>query len=101
MLARRNFLMTLAALPAALLHSAQQEHKLVLVLEEVLPSCAASITACWHLSAGSDLNSIVPQLDSSLPLLLYTCQYASAYRAVAAELVAQIYLLKTILAWHL
>lgn len=100
-LSRRSFLVSLAALPVALLTSAKQGHKLVLELEEMLPQCAASIIACWYLSGGSHLEVIEPILDSYLPTLIAALKHAPAYREVAADLVAQIYSLKAILAWHL
>ncbi len=97
---RRSFLMTLAALPAATLTSSQQAYKLVLNLEELLPRCAASITACWHLSVGNHLEIIAPMIDSFLPTLITAIKQVPSYREVVADLVAQCYFLKTILAWH-
>jgi DNA-binding SARP family transcriptional activator len=99
-LSRRSFLIALAALPTALLLSSKQEYKLVLDLEELLPQCAASVTACWHLSGGSHLDTIAPIIDSYIPTLVAVMKYAPSYREVAADLVAQCYFLKTILAWH-
>jgi DNA-binding SARP family transcriptional activator len=100
---RCNVLATLAALPVSLIASARQKHKTILALEEFLPTCAAGITACWNLSGGSrsQLDVIVPLLDSYLPILLNICQYTSTYREVAADLVAQVYFLKAILSWHM
>jgi transcriptional regulator with XRE-family HTH domain len=100
-LSRRSLLMTLALLPTSLLASRCQGWQATLVLEELLPTCAASITACWYLSGGTHLNAILPIVDSYLPTLITTCKYAPAYREVAADLVAQVYFLKAILAWHL
>jgi tetratricopeptide (TPR) repeat protein len=74
---------------------------MLVLVEQFLPQCAASITACWHLSAASQLETIPPILDSYLPTLLSIITHAPRYREVAADLVAQCYLLKTILAWHL
>ena len=99
-LSRRSFLVALASLPAALLVSSKQGHKTVLSLEELLPQCAASLTACWHLSSGSHLDSIAQLLDSFLPTLIMVVKNAPSYRELAADLVAQCYFLKTILAWH-
>jgi DNA-binding SARP family transcriptional activator len=100
-LSRRSLLTTLAALPTSLLASYRQGQKTTLVLEELLPTCAASITACWYLSGGTHLDAILPLLDSYLPTLIATCKYTTAYYEIAADLVAQIYFLKAILAWHL
>jgi len=98
---RRSFLVTLAGLPTAWLASQKQKHKLVVELEELLPQCAASIIACWHLSGGNNLEAIEPILNSYLPTLILVTKHAPSYREVAAKLVAQIYSLKAILAWHL
>jgi len=66
-----------------------------------LPQCAASVVACWHLSGGSHLETLEPILDSSLHTLLLILKHAPAYHDVTATLIAQIYSLKVILAWHL
>lgn len=102
MLSRRTLLMTLAMLPTSLTASSQQRYRMILALEEFLPTCTASITACWHLSGGSRdaLDIISPVLDSYLPTLMSICKYTPAYREVAADLAAQAYFLKAILSWH-
>lgn len=100
-LSRRSVLFALATLPTALLTSRRQVYRLVLELEEFLPQCAASITACWHLSKGNHLETIPPIIDSYLPTLLAVPKYAPLYREMTADLIAQCYLLKSILAWHL
>jgi hypothetical protein len=99
-LSRRSFLIALAALPTASLTARQQAYKQILALEELLPQCAASDDACWHLSGGSHLEAIAPILDSYLPSLITICRHVPSHREVAADLVAQCYFLKTILAWH-
>ncbi|MEO6890597.1 MAG: bacterial transcriptional activator domain-containing protein [Ktedonobacteraceae bacterium] len=99
-LSRRSFLTTLAALPATCLASRKQVHIMSLDVEELLPQCAASITSCWHLSGGSHLNAIGPIIDSYVPTLVAIMKNAPSYREVAADLVAQCYFLKAILAWH-
>jgi tetratricopeptide (TPR) repeat protein len=98
---RHDFLAMLATLPIALLAETKQAHKLALVVEEFLPQCAASLTACWHLSRGSHLETIPPILDSFLPTLVSIITHVPTYREVAADLVAQCYRLKAMLAWHL
>jgi len=100
-LSRHDFLATLATLPIALLAETKQAHKTVLVVEEFLPQCAVSLTACWHLSRGSHLETIPPMLDSFLPTLLSIIKHVPTYREVAVDLVAQCYRLKAMLAWHL
>ncbi|MBA2680939.1 MAG: hypothetical protein H0U76_21405 [Ktedonobacteraceae bacterium] len=99
-LSRRSFLTTLAALPATSLASRKQVHTMSLDVEELLPQCAASITSCWHLSGGSHLDAIGPIIDSYVPALIAIMKNAPSYREVAADLVAQCYFLKAILAWH-
>jgi transcriptional regulator with XRE-family HTH domain len=99
-LSRRSLLIALAALPSALLSTSKQGQKVAFFLEELLPQCAASLTACWHLSGGNHLDAITPILDSYLPTLITVVKSASSYREVTADLVAQCYFLKTILAWH-
>lgn len=100
-LSRRSFLISLATLPATLLASSRQTYKTVLELEELLPQCAASIIACWHLSGGSFLESIPPIIDAYLPVLLTIVKNVPLYRNTTANLIAQCYFLKAILAWHL
>ncbi|MBV9689180.1 MAG: helix-turn-helix transcriptional regulator [Ktedonobacteraceae bacterium] len=100
-LSRHDFLIMLATLPTALLASSRQAHKTLVLVEEFLPQCAASLTACWHLSRGSRLETIPSTLESFLPTLLSIITHVPTYREVVADLVAQSYALKTMLAWHL
>ena len=100
-LSRRAFLSALATLPVALMTSHKQTYKFNLDLEEFLPQCAASITACWHLSGSNHLNGISPIIDSYLPTLITVMKNVPSYREAVADLIAQCYFLKTILAWHL
>lgn len=44
--------------------------------------------------------AIAPIIDSYLPSLVVIVKHAPSYRKVAADLVAQCFCLKTILAWH-
>ena len=99
-LSRRSFLITLAALPTSLLQSSKQAHKLNIEIEQFLPQCAASILACWHLSSESHLDTISPIIDSYLPTLVALMEIVPSYREITADLIAQCYFLKTILAWH-
>jgi transcriptional regulator with XRE-family HTH domain len=98
---RRSMLFALAALPITFLTSRKQAHRLALELEEFLPQCIASVTACWHLSKGSHLETIPPIIDSYLPTLVAVLKHAPLHREMTADLIAQCYLLKSILAWHL
>ena len=100
-LSRRSFLITLAALPTSLLLSSKQAHKMNVEIEQFLPQCAASIIACWHLSSESHLDTISPIINSYLPTLIALMEIVPSYREIAADLIAQCYFLKAILAWHL
>jgi hypothetical protein len=100
-LSRRSFLCALATFPTALLASSKQAYRFTLELEEFLPQCAGSITACWHLSKGGYLDTIPPIIDSYLPTLVAVMKNAPSHREMTADLIAQCYLLKSILAWHL
>jgi hypothetical protein len=48
-LSRRQAIIAIAALPVALLTAVERGHWSMLVKDEFLSRCAASITACWHL----------------------------------------------------
>lgn len=69
-LSRRSILFALATLPATWLLSRRQAHTLAVELEEFLPQCAASITACWHLSKGNHLETIPCIIDAYVPTLI-------------------------------
>lgn len=99
-ISRRNILMALASLPKATLQSTRQSYKIPIQPEEYLPQCAAGITACWHLSSGNHLHEVVYLLDTYIPVLTSLLRFPTSYQIVAAELAAQCYSLKAILAWH-
>ena len=99
-LARRHALMVLAALPVGMLTSFGSGQSASLPAEELLPSCATSITSCWHLMAGRDFAAVERALSQYFPLLVTWTQKSSAYQRDAAYLAAQGYLLLGLVSLH-
>ena len=97
---RRQAIASIAMLPVSLVHSLQLFQQPTLVPEELLPQCAASITACWHLMKGSQLALIEQVLSSYLPTLKGLAQQPSRYQKAAAGLASQGSMLCAILALH-
>jgi tetratricopeptide (TPR) repeat protein len=98
-LSRRNALMVLAALPAGMLASSGSRQS-VLPAAELLPSCTASVTACWHLMAGRDFTAVERALSQYFSLLVTWAQQPSANQRTAAYLAAQGYLLLGLVSLH-
>jgi len=100
-LSRRQLLITLSALPSALLFALLQGWFSAGQIELFLGRCAASLAACWQLMRGSEYSLVEDLLSSYLSLLVTLAQDpASKYRCVAASLTTQAYRLKGILALH-
>ena len=99
-LSRRQAIIAIAAYPLALLTSFHQSSASVLVIEELLSRCAASITACWHLLKGSELAVVEQTISGYLPILAQLVQQPSRYQKTAARLATQGYRLKGIVALH-
>jgi tetratricopeptide (TPR) repeat protein len=104
-LSRRSALLVLAGLPMGLLSAGVGRRVLTrAVLEaELLPACAASLTACWHLLNGTDLALVEQTVSGYLPLLRQWATDAAASTAVrteAAALAAQGALLLGLVAHH-
>ncbi len=100
-LSRRQTLIALAMLPvSSLLHSFQETQKSTLTPEELLPECAASLIACWHLMSGSQLATVEQALSAYLPTLEKLAQSYSKYQKAAASLATQGCMLQAILALH-
>ena len=99
-LSRRQALIAIAYLPLSLLIRFQQDHLPSTVVEEILPRCAASITACWHLSRGSEVAMIQQALSSYFPFIEMLAQTSSPYQHTAAALAAQSSMLRGIVALH-
>jgi transcriptional regulator with XRE-family HTH domain len=100
MLSRRQALTALACLPLSLFLGTRYDQMPSVVVEEILPRCAASITACWHLSRGSELAVIELAISSYLPFIKTLAQAPSPYQQTAAALAAQSCMLCAILALH-
>jgi len=103
-LARRQALITLAALPLAVVASdrlvSAETSSVGSAQEFFLSRCAASITACWHLLRGSDLHT-VGQVISGYMLPLEAIAYdSSKYQQAAAALASQAHRISGILALH-
>lgn len=104
-LTRRNALLVLAGLPAGLLGEGAGRRGLTraTVAAEMLPACAASLTACWHLLNGTDLLLVEQTVSGYLPLLRQWATDATtpaALRIEAAGLAAQGALLLGFVAFH-
>lgn len=64
-----------------------------------LAQIAAGVTACWHLRKSAEFASAADTVAKYIPVLKRIFQ-GSTYRKAATELLAQCYLLKGLLAWH-
>lgn len=70
-------------------------------IEEILPQCAAGITACWYLRKGKDFVFVSESLDKYIPTLeAIAVQASESQRKAAADLLAQCFLRKSQLAKH-
>ncbi len=98
---RRKALRVLAKLPIQLYGLTALGASSAIAAEELLPHCAAGLTACWHLSNGIDLQLAQTTLSAYLPTLQKVATQSTVHKKVAAGLVAQAYLLHSVLAWHL
>ncbi|HEU5229296.1 MAG TPA: helix-turn-helix transcriptional regulator [Ktedonobacteraceae bacterium] len=100
-LSRRDALRRLALLPVELLGLSAVGVVLKYPTEDILAQCAAGITACWHLRRGKELLFASDTVTRYLPTLKAIAHGASStQRKAAADLIAQGYLLKGLLARH-
>lgn len=103
-ISRRQALMTVAALPTALLvrksfvHPTQQG--MGVNAADFLPPCAASIAACWHLLKGDELATVTSLLPQYMPTLTTLAVQPSPHQQAAAALAAQGNILQAIIAMH-
>jgi transcriptional regulator with XRE-family HTH domain len=97
---RRQALMTLAALPVAFATSGSGTLGPTAPTEFFLSRCAASITACWHLLRGSDLNTVDHLLAAYVVPLEAMAQRSSQYQSAAAKLASQAHRVSGIIALH-
>jgi tetratricopeptide (TPR) repeat protein len=100
-LARRQVLVSLAALPVALTVSNVTETRDRSAARSLfLSRCAASVTACWHLLRGSDLPTVGKILETYLLPLEGIAHRQSKYRQAAAGLASQAHRISGIIALH-
>jgi tetratricopeptide (TPR) repeat protein/transcriptional regulator with XRE-family HTH domain len=103
-LSRRQALMTLAALPAALITAtttaAVGSPSPAAAADLFLARCAVSLASCWHLLRGSDLTAVQQILSAYILPLDTLAQQESKRRAVAARLATQAHRICGIIALH-
>jgi transcriptional regulator with XRE-family HTH domain len=101
-MSRRDALRRLASLPIEMCGLSLLRPILVRSEEEILAQCAAGITACWYLRKGKDLAFASDTISRYIPTLKEIARIGSATQCKdAAELLAQSFLLKSTLAWHI
>jgi tetratricopeptide (TPR) repeat protein len=98
-ISRRQALVTLATLPIALGTSGASAETNS-ATEVFLSHCGASLTACWHLLKGSDLETVDRLLMTYLLQLEMVAQRPSKYQVVAARLASQAHRICGIVALH-
>ncbi len=99
-ISRRQALITIAALPASLFSWKLPGPFSDSAVEEFLPQCAASITACWHLLRGKGFAAAEEVLPKYVPMLMTIALHPSKYQQGAARLATQAKILQAILAMH-
>jgi tetratricopeptide (TPR) repeat protein len=100
---RRHALLTLAALPVAILapdRAATGSGSLEAGTEAFLARCAVSLASCWHLLKGSDLAAVEQVIAAYLLPLETLAQRRSPYQPAAARLATQAHRVSGILALH-
>ena len=98
---RRRALRILATLPIGIYGMTVTGSVLQLSAEELLPHCAAGLTACWHLSKGKELPLVQAIVSTYLPTLTNLARESSRYQKAAAGLVAEAHMLAGLLSMHL
>ena len=101
-ISRRHALQAIAKFPIQMyaLTALGIEHIHLAPVEEILPACAAGITACRALLKDEEIATIEHTLSIYLPTLETLAHQNSVYQQTAAHLASQSYLLATILADH-
>lgn len=97
---RRQLLVTLLALPAALSPSLQLGGASAVPVQRLLTQCAASITAAWHLLKQSDLAIVQQHVSGYVLALAALARHPSAHQAEAARLASQAHRVLGIVALH-
>ena len=100
LLSRRQALIVLASLPLGMLIDVQQRLKAPFPQEDLLPVCAASLTACWHLIQGREFAALERALSRYAVFLVTWAQQPSVYQKAAAYLASQACLLIGLVATH-
>ena len=98
-MSRRQALITLATLPLAF-GGPRSCPETDPATELFLSHCGASLTACWHLLKGSDLDTVNRLLNSYLIQLEMVARRPSKYQRVAARLASQGHRISGIIALH-
>lgn len=96
---RRNALRRLALLPIEMSGLSLVSLTLKAPEQEILAQCSAGLAACWSLRKGRELAFVSHVVSRYIPSLKLIAQ-SSLHRKVATDLLAQCYLLKGLLAWH-
>jgi transcriptional regulator with XRE-family HTH domain len=101
-MSRRDALRRIAALQIELCSLSALMPVLQRPIEEILPRCAAGITACWYMRKGKDLTLASEMISAYIPTLKEIVRIASEerQRKAAADLAAQSLLLKATLTRH-
>ncbi len=100
---RRDTLRRLVAMPFATFGFSAASITLPHAPDDMLKQCASAITACWELSKSNnkrDIQIAFEGVSAYLPALKEIVKDSAQHRKVAASLVAQCDLLKTILGYH-
>lgn len=102
-LSRRQALVTLAALPVSLGASVRHTTSALSVAaatEAFLSRCAASLTACWHLLRGADLDAVDQMISAYIVGLEAVAGQNSRHQPGAARLASQAHRICGIIALH-
>ncbi len=96
---RRQALIALATLPLTL-GSSRSMPESNAAIEFFLSHCGASLTACWHLLKGSDLDTVDRLLNGYLLRLEAVARRPSKHQGLAARLASQGHRISGIIALH-
>jgi tetratricopeptide (TPR) repeat protein len=99
-LSRRQALAALAALPLAAGMSQSPGASAWVAADAFLPRCAASLTACWHLLRGADLETVSQTVSAYIVALGGIARQSSRHQATAARLASQAHRISGIIALH-
>jgi transcriptional regulator with XRE-family HTH domain len=96
--ARLRALHLVASIPLATYLEIVDQHPLPVPAEDILTHCASGITVCWHMSQRQDLLLIRSLISGYLILLGEIFDRIPYCQQAAAKLIAQVCLLRTMLA---